>query len=82
MTIKQFLNEHTLDAVETVSGRILNIIVNSIPIGLDVNTDDIVSGTPLTRIDNFTINGDILTADSISIDMNSVNVVGFDYEDA
>lgn len=77
MTLKEFLQDKTLSAVETVDGHnlIVNVYVDGACYGLNVNMSNIVAGTSLTQRENFTLNGDILSVDNISIDISKTEML-------
>jgi hypothetical protein len=70
MTLKEFLETNTLSAVDIVDGfnLIINVYVGEVIYGLKVDTSNIPAGTSLTKREDFTLNGDILSVDDISID--------------
>jgi hypothetical protein len=70
MTLKEFLETNTITAVDTVDGfnLIINVYVKEVIYGLKVDTSNIPAGTPLTKHEDFILNGDILSVDNISID--------------
>jgi hypothetical protein len=70
MTLKEFLETNTLSAVDIVDGfnLIINVYVKEVIYGLKVDTSNIPAGTPLTKHEDFILNGDILSVDDISID--------------
>lgn len=78
MTLKEFLQNKTLSAVETVDGYnlIINIYVDNACYGLNIDTTNIVAGTTLTKREGFSINEDMLSIDNISIDMNKTEMLG------
>jgi len=77
MTLKEFLQDKTLSAVETVDGHnlIVNVYVDETCYGLNVDMSNIVAGTPLTKREDFTINGDILSVDAISLDISKTEML-------
>ena len=78
MTLIEFLQDKTLSAVETVDGHnlIVNIYVDETCYGLNVNMTNIVAGTMLTKREDFTIEGDILSIDNITLDMSKIEMLG------
>jgi len=70
MTLKEFLKTNTISAVDVVDGfnLIINVYVEEAIYGLKVDTSNIPAGTPLTKHEDFILNGDILSVDDISID--------------
>lgn len=77
MTLKEFLQDKTLSAVETVDGHnlIVNVYVDKTCYGLNVDMSNIVAGTPLTKREDFTINGDTLSVDNISLDISKIEML-------
>jgi hypothetical protein len=78
MTLKEFLETNTLSAVDIVDGfnLIINVYVEEAIYGLKVDTSNIPAGTPLTEREDFTLNGDILSVDDISIDTSKTEMLG------
>lgn len=78
MTLKEFLQDKTLSAVETVDGHnlIINIYVDNACYGLNIDTTNIVAGTSLTRRQDFILNKDILSVDNITIDIATIKMLG------
>ncbi len=70
MTFKEFLETNTISAVDIVDGfdLIINVYVGKTIYGLTADTSNIPAGTPLTKREDFTLNGDTLLVDDISID--------------
>ena len=77
MTLKEFLQNKTLSAVETVDGHnlIVNVYVDETCYGLNVDMSNIVAGTPLTKREDFTLNRDILSVDTISLDISKTEML-------
>jgi hypothetical protein len=76
MTIKEFLEDKTLTAVETVDNLIINLVCGESPYGIDVDTSNIPSGTLLTRRTDYTLINDILSVDTISVNTETTNMLG------
>lgn len=77
MTLKQFIQENNVTAYETVNDNlIINVVVGETSYGLDVDTSNIIGGTPVVKFENFTMNGDLLTVDGITINVNETNMLG------
>jgi hypothetical protein len=76
MTIKQFLQNNTLSAVETVENIIINLVCNDTEYGIDVDTSNIPSGTLTTRRTDYTLINDILSVDTISVNTETTNMLG------
>jgi hypothetical protein len=78
MTLKTFLNNNILTAVEIFDGYELigNICIEDTIYGLRVDTSNIVAGTPLIHYTDFTLENDTLTVAGISINTNDVTMLG------
>ena len=77
MTLKEFLETNTISAVDVVDGfnLIINIYVEESIYGLKVDTSNIIAGTLLTKREDFTIDGDILSIDNISLDISKTEML-------
>jgi hypothetical protein len=77
MTLKEFLKTNTLSAVDIVDGfnLIINVYVEETIYGLKADTSNIPAGTPLTKREDFTIEGDVLSIDAISLDMSKTEML-------
>lgn len=77
MTLKEFLETNTISAVETVDGYnlIVNVYVDEACYGLNADMSNIVAGTSLTKREDFTLDGDILSVDNISIDISKTEML-------
>lgn len=77
MTLKEFLETNTISAVDVVDGfnLIINVYVEESIYGLKVDTSNIPAGTLLTKREDFTIDGDILSIDNISIDISKTEML-------
>ena len=78
MTLKEFLQDKTLSAVETVDGHnlIVNIYVDETCYGLNVNMTNIVAGTMLTKREDFVLTDDTLSIDDITLDITKTEMLG------
>jgi hypothetical protein len=78
LTLKQFLFDKRITAVDTVDGYdlIVNVYVDDTCYGLNIDLSNVPGGTTLTTREDFNIHGDILSVDSISIDMNKIEMLG------
>jgi hypothetical protein len=76
MTIKEFLEDKTLTAVETVDNLIINLVCGESLYGIDVDTSNIPSGTLTTRRTDYTLINDILSVDTISVNTETTNMLG------
>ena len=78
MTLKQFIEENNVTSYDVIEDNlIINALVGEAVYGLDVDTSNIPAGTPTVNYDIFTLVGDILTVDNITINTNDVNMLGF-----
>jgi hypothetical protein len=77
MTLKEFLTDKTLTSVEITEqyNLIYNVYVDQAGYGLDIDTSEVVSGTPLTMREDFTLENDILSVAGISIDTTQINML-------
>lgn len=78
MTLKEFLQDKTLSAVETVDGHnlIVNIYVDETCYGLNADMTNIVAGTMLTKREDFTLTDDMLSVDNITLDITTTEMLG------
>lgn len=78
MTLKEFLQDKTLSAVETVDGHnlIVNIYVDETCYGLNVDMTNIVAGTMLTKREDFILMDNILSIDDIALDITTTEMLG------
>ena len=77
MTLKEFLEENQVTAFEIVENVVIvNVVVGSRTQGLDVDTSNIVAGTVLKKVYDFTVDDDILTVDGLTLDINTTNLLG------
>jgi hypothetical protein len=76
MTIKEFLQDNTLSAVETVENIIINLVCGETEYGIDVDTSNIPSGTLTTRTTNYTLTDNTLSANGISVNTETTNMLG------
>lgn len=76
MTIKEFLQDNTLSAVETVENIIINLVCGETEYGIDVDTSNIPSGTLTTLRTDYTLINDILSVDGISVNTETTNMLG------
>jgi hypothetical protein len=68
-TAKEFLQGKTLKAIDVAQGTVLSLVIQNSAYGLDVDTSNIPYRTPVTRVKDFTIDGDTLTAGDITLDL-------------
>jgi hypothetical protein len=76
MTIKEFLQDNTLTAVETVNNLIINLVCGEALYGIGVDTSNIQSGTLTTRRTDYTLIDNILSVDTISVNTETTNMLG------
>jgi len=79
MTLKEFLKDKTLTAVELINydyNQIINVYVDGICYGLAIDTSNIPTGTPLEYRTDFTLDGDILSVSDFSINTNNIEMLG------
>jgi hypothetical protein len=76
MIIKEFLQDNTLTAVETVDNLIINLVCGEALYGIDVDTSNIQSGTLTTRRTDYTLIDNILSVDTISVNTETTNMLG------
>lgn len=78
MTLKEFLQDKTLTAVELIDfdyNQIINVYVDGAGYGLKADTSNIPCGTPLTYTTDFTLNEDMLSVSDISININDIEML-------
>jgi hypothetical protein len=75
MTINEYLNGRTITAVEVIQDLIFNIFIGEEVMGLSIDTSNILSGSVLQYRTDFQVNGDLLTVDNITINLNETNVL-------
>ena len=77
MTLKEFLTDKTLTSVEITEqyNLIFNVYVDQAGYGLDIDTSEVVSGTPLEMRQDFTLENDILSVAGISINTEETNML-------
>lgn len=69
MTLKEFLTDKTISAVEITEeyNLIFNVYIEGVGYGLDINTSNVPDGTKLYMREDFTLENDILSVANISI---------------
>jgi hypothetical protein len=77
MTLKQFLTDKTLTAVEITEeyNLIFNVYVEGAGYGLDIDNSNVPNGTPLYMREDFTLENDILSVAGISLDTEITNML-------
>lgn len=78
LTLKQFVFDKRITAIDTVDGfdLIINVYVDDACHGLNVDLSNVSGGTSLTKREDFTIEGNILSIDTISINMSTTEMLG------
>jgi len=77
LTLKQFIFGKRITAIDTVDGfdLIINIYVDDVCYGINVDVSNVPGGTSLTKREDFTIDGDILSIDNISLDISKTEML-------
>lgn len=77
LTLKQFIFGKRITAVDVINGYdlIINIYVDDACYGLNIDLSNVPGGTLLIKREDFTINGDILSVDNISIDISKTEML-------
>ena len=77
MTLKEFLQNKTISAVEITEeySLIFNVYVEGIGYGLDIDNSNVPNGTKLYMREDFTLENDILSVAGISIDITQTNML-------
>ena len=70
MTLKDFLTDKTISAVEITEeyNLIFNVYIEETCYGLNIDSSNVPNGTQLTMREDFTLQDDILSVAGISID--------------
>jgi hypothetical protein len=78
LTLKQFIFGKRITAIDTVDGfdLIINVYVDEACHGLNIDLSNVPGGTSLTKREDFTIEGDVLSVDAISLDMSKTEMLG------
>lgn len=80
MTLKQFLQDKNLTAVELVrydDTKLINVYIDGACRGLDIDTTNIPAGTSLEYHTDFSLDGDTLSVGDFSINTNNINMLEF-----
>jgi hypothetical protein len=77
LTLKQFIFGKRITAIDTVDGfdLIINVYVDEICYGINVDLSNVPGGTLLTKREDFTIDGDILSIGNISLDISKTEML-------
>ena len=78
LTLKQFIFGKRITAIDTVDGYdlIINAYVDDACYGLNIDLSNVPAGTSITTREDFTIEGDILSIDGITLDMSKIEMLG------
>lgn len=78
LTLKQFIFDKRITAIDTVDGfnLIINVYVDDACYGLNIDLSNVPAGTSITTREDFTIEGDMLSVDAITIDMSKTEMLG------
>lgn len=78
LTLKQFIFGKRITAIDTVDGfdLIINVYVDDACHGLNVDLSNVPGGTSITTREDFTIEGDTLSIDDITLDMSKTEMLG------
>jgi hypothetical protein len=76
MKAKEFINGKEVTAVQIVDDKILNLVIDNVCYGLDVDTSTIQAGTKLKKTTSFEIVDDILTAGDASVNLAETDMLG------
>ena len=74
MTIKEFLENRTLIALEVAEGILLSIATEDTNIQVNSDTSNLVMGTPVEEITNFTLTDDTIVAGNLTFNINLLTV--------
>ena len=78
MTLKEFLQDKTLTAVELIDfdyNQIINVYVEGVGYGLNIDTSFIPSGTSLEYHTDFILENDILSVNDVFVNINDVEML-------
>ena len=77
MTLKEFLQDKTLTAVEITEeyNLIFNVYVEGVCYGLAIDNSNIPNGTKLYMREDFTLENDILSVAGVSISTTETNML-------
>lgn len=77
MTLKQFLTDKTISAVEITEeyNLIFNVYVEGVCYGLDIDNSNVPDGTKLYIREDFTLENDILSVAGILVDITHTNML-------
>ena len=77
MTLKQFLTNKTLTAVEITEeyDLIFNVYIDGSCYGLNIDSSNVPDGTPLHIREDFTLENDMLSVAGISLDTATTDML-------
>jgi len=77
MTLKEFLTDKTITAVEITEeyNLIFNVYVEGACYGLAIDNSNVPNGTQLYMREDFTLENDILSVAGISLDTTQTNML-------
>ena len=77
MTLKEFLTDKTITAVEITEeyDLIFNVYVEGAGYGLAIDNSNVPNGTQLYMREDFTLENDILSVAGISLDTTQTNML-------
>ena len=77
MTLKEFLTDKTITAVEITEqyNLIFNVYVEGAGYGLAIDNSNVPNGTQLYMREDFTLENDILSVAGISLDTTQTNML-------
>ena len=75
MKAKEFIKDKTVTEIETVGNTVLNLVINRTVYGLKTEMSNIQSGTKVTRTKNFRIKDGVLTSGSISLNLETTEIL-------
>ena len=77
MTLKQFLTDKTITAVEITEeyNLIFNVYIGGAGYGLAIDNSNVPNGTQLYMREDFTLENDILSVAGISLDTTQTNML-------
>ena len=77
MKLNQFMQENTITGFDVVEGQlIISVNTDNSSTGLDVDTSAIVGGTPVKTVTDYSVDGDVLTVDGLTLNVAETNIFG------
>lgn len=74
MTVKEFLENRTLVALEVAEDVLLSIVTEDTNVQVNSDTSSLVMGTPVQEITNFTLTDDNIIVGNLTFDINLLTV--------